>query len=292
MKRTALHITFCTLILVNYLHGQQEGLYTQYMFNGLAINPAYAGSHDALSLTFLGRSQSVGIEGAPNTMTFSAHSPFKNERVALGLQLFRDKFGVTDQKSALVSYAYRLTVHNGKIAFGLQAGINNYRVEYSKLLVNQPGDPNFNGDINTSDPSFGAGVYYTTASFFLGLSMPQMLNATGSIEEITKSNPIIFTGGYIFFINEWLKFKPNILFRVVNNRPVELNLNGSILLDDVVWLGISYRPNNSLSGLLEVQLTDQIRLGYAYDATLNELSAADSGSHEIMLNYVFRFSIS
>jgi len=285
------YVSLMAVFCWSNLLAQQDGLLSQYMFNGLAINPAYAGSHEALSLNFLYRNQAIGVDGAPSTITFAAHTPLKNKKIALGLLFARDQFGVTNQNTITAVYAYRIEINESTLSFGLQAGINSYKVEYSKLLISQPGDPSFQDeDVKETDPSFGAGAYLTGRSYYVGISAPQLLNSTINDSDISRLNSFILTGGYVFPINKWLLFKPNLLMRLTDGRAVELNINGNLLIDEVLWIGASYRPNNALAALLEVQLTDQIRIGYSYDISINEFGEANKGSHEILINYVFRFS--
>ncbi|HCR55279.1 MAG TPA: hypothetical protein DIW27_12735, partial [Cytophagales bacterium] len=263
---------------------QQQASYAQYMFNGLAINPAYAGSHEALSVSFLSRFQNVGLEGAPNTQTFSAHSPLVNQRMAVGLMVIHDKIGVIGQTGINAIYAYRIPMDNDAIlSFGLQGGIGMYNARYSQLETYQP-DLLFAQDVRQTRPNFGAGVFYSTNSWYAGLSVPHMINnvfSRGSdFKTVKQSTPIIVSGGYVFAINPMFKIKPNFLFKVVDNRPVELDLNAHLLFDDVLWVGMSYKFSNAFTLMSEIQVTDQFRFGYAYSVTTGLLRTAELGSHE------------
>lgn len=281
--------TILTLIICTGLFGQSEGTYSQYMFNGLAINPAYAGIHDALNISALSRFQGVNVDGAPTTYTFSAHSSIINQRVGIGLLAVSDRIGISEQNGVYMTYSYRLKFHKATLAFGLQGGINMLRADYSDLLIFQPGDPRFpSQNISESSPNFGAGVFFHTPKFYAGFSMPQILDSNN--EAITQIRPMILTSGAVFDLSPNVQLKPNVLVRMVDGRPVELNYNTNVLFHEVLWVGVSYRPNNTLNGILELQLTDQLRFGYAYDFTINDFSRADSGSHEIMLNYFLRFT--
>ena len=273
-----------------YFHGysQQSSIYSQYMFNGLAINPAYAGHDEALSLTFLGRMQSVGLEGAPNTQTLSGHTQIKKDKIGIGLQLFHETIGVTEQSGIYFSYSYLLKYKQYTISLGLQGGANFYKTDYTKLLVNDPGDPVFQSDIRTTTPNFGSGVFISSDVLYVGISMPQMLTTSNS--EIIQEKPLFIYGGYVFELTTFLKLKPSTLVKFVNGQAVELNINASILLNDLLWIGVSYRPDNAFVLLLELQASEQLTIGYAHDFTLNQLRTVDSGSHELMLNYRFNFS--
>ena len=283
--RSILTISLLLLTWIN-LYGQSEATYSQYMFNGLAINPAYAGSHESLDLTVLSRFQSMGIEGAPVTQTFTGHTAIVDRRIGLGFLLINDKIGVTQQTGFYLSYAYKIRFDRSTLSLGLQAGGTMVDAKYSQLLIRQPGDPVLGDDIQGFKPNFGAGIYYSSEYFYAGISMPQMINA--GEKAITQLQPLIFTSGIVFTLNPVLKLKPNILFRVVDQVPVEFNFNMNLLIHEVVWFGVSYRPSNTAIVLLEVQLTDKLRFGYAYDFGINDLSKANTGSHEFMLNYQLR----
>ena len=283
--RSILTISLLLLTWIN-LYGQSEATYSQYMFNGLAINPAYAGSHESLDLTVLSRFQSMGIEGAPVTQTFTGHTAIVDRRIGLGFLLINDKIGVTQQTGFYLSYAYKIRFDRSTLSLGLQAGGTMVDAKYSQLLIRQPGDPVLGDDIQGFKPNFGAGIYYSSEYFYAGISMPQMINA--GEKAITQLQPLIFTSGIVFTLNPVLKLKPTILFRVVDQVPVEFNFNMNLLIHEVVWFGVSYRPSNTAIVLLEVQLTDKLRFGYAYDFGINDLSKANTGSHEFMLNYQLR----
>lgn len=276
------------LIVYTGAFAQFEAGYTQYMFNGLAINPAYAGSHQSLDVSLISRFQSPAVDGMPNTQTLSMHSGIKNKKIGLGLMVITDKIGVTRQTGFYASFAYKIKFKKSTLSLGLQGGATSIKSDYSQLLIKQPGDPLASGDIKELQPNIGAGLYYHSKYFYAGLSMPQMIDEINN--NISQLKPIILTSGIVFRLNEALMLKPNILLRFVEQKVVEMNYNLNLLVHEILWLGVSYRPTSSISGLMELQLTDQLRLGYAYDATLSDLRRADSGSHEIMLNFQLRFS--
>ncbi len=281
------------LILGPLCHAQQGVMFTQYMFNGLALNPAYAGSHDVISATVIGRQQWLGIDGAPNTQTLSVHSPIKNERIGLGMLLLRDQIGITDQLNATVAYSYRIEMDHGKLAMGLQGGISNYRADYNKLEIG--GDPALSrGVVSAWQPNFGAGVYYYNDRFYAGLSVPQLLERvydayeSSSVEGRGLVRHYFLNTGYVFDLNDDLKLKPNMLVKMVEGAPVQVDLNANLLIMEVLWVGLSWRSFDSVDGLLQLQLTDRLQLGYSYDfATTKEIQSVDGGSHELSLNYRF-----
>ena len=273
---------------------QQQVMFTQYMFNGLAINPAYAGSHESLSLTALAREQWTGIEGAPSTQTFSAHTPLNQGKIGVGLMVLHDQLGVSEQTGVFGSYAYRISFSDNKtLSMGLQAGFSHYDSRYSKV---SPTDPTFaNQDVSEIQPNFGFGLYYSTDRFYAGASVPQLSenifdrNKRGSNLNLVRHYFIM--SGYVVDLNESLMLKPNLLVKMVEGAPVELDLNANLLIKKLIWLGVSWRSFDSVDALLQLQLTRQLQLGYAYDiATTTELNSINAGSHELMLNY--RISLS
>jgi type IX secretion system PorP/SprF family membrane protein len=294
MKR----IVGITLIIFSLLttiaQAQQVASYSQYMFNGLAINPAYAGSHDALSATALSRFQNVGYAGAPNTQTFSMHSPLLNKRIGLGFLAIHDHIGATDQSGAHFMYAYRLPVSaKGTLSFGLQAGMVFYRTNYSTLDIFQPSDPAFT-DVRDARPNFGAGLYYYTKVAYVGISAPHLLNnsyqKSGNFLTVYQNKPIIITGGYVFILNRVLKFKPNALLKFLDSRPVEFDLNANFLLDEVLWVGTSYKSSNAIAFMTQLQVTDQFQFGYSYQAATGPINNVSINTHELMVNYRFVYN--
>lgn len=283
------------------LLAQQQATYSQYMFNGLAINPAYAGSQEALSMTALGRFQNLGLPGAPTTQTFTAHSPLLNQRVGLGLLVIHDQLSVINQTGVHFSYAYRVPIKKdiSTLSFGVQGGMSMYRAEYSQLdLYNNPTngaiDPAFSQDVRESRPNVGAGVYYETRLGYLGLSVPSMLNNVfergQDYETVYQSVPFMLTGGYVFTLNRLLKIKPNFLFKVVDEKPVEFDLNASVLYDEALWLGVSYKSSKQIVWLTQAKINDQLQFGYSYTISAGPIRTAELGSHEIMVNYRFWFN--
>jgi type IX secretion system PorP/SprF family membrane protein len=302
MDTHILRIIWITGVLVamagKVAYSQQQAMFTQYMFNGLAINPAYAGSQESLSLTALARQQWTGLEGSPSTQTLSAHSPIKSEKVALGALFINDKIGIIRQTGFQACYAYRIQMRKGTLSLGLQGGFTNFRSEYSTLFVQDPNDPYFKGnDVNQFLPNFGTGAYYYSERFYVGFSVPQLVSnyykseTANSFSSVVQVRHYFLTGGYVFDINPSLKLKPSLLLKAVEGAPLALDLNANLLLKEVVWLGLSYRSFQSLSALLELQLTDQFRLGYAYDfSTSSPQKGLTYGSHELMLNYRFAYA--
>lgn len=288
-----LFFTVLCFAVVSSAFGQQQATFAQYMFNGLAINPAYAGSHNVLSANFLGRVQSVGLPGAPNTQTFAVHSPIANQRFAVGLMVVNDRIGVIRQTGTSGIYAYRLPLKaGGSLSFGLQMGVSSYRADYTELTLWQY-DQVFATNVRQNRLNIGAGIYLTKPLWYLGLSMPHMMNNIfdrgKDFATVYQSIPVLFTGGYLFSISPMFKVKPNFLFKAVDGRPVEWDLNCNLLFDEVVWVGVSYKFINAVVFLTEMQITDQLRFGYSYTMATGPIKQAELGSHELLLQYSFAF---
>ena len=287
-------LLFCLTTLPERAKAQQQVMFTQYMFNGLALNPAYAGSQGSLSLTALAREQWTGVEGAPSTQTFSAHSPFYQDKIGVGLLVLHDKIGITEQTGVYGSYAYRISFRNNSVlSMGLQAGFSHYNARFSKVSDT---DPAFAGqDVKELQPNFGFGLYYATDRYYVGASVPQLAeNIFDRKDKVSNLNLVrhyFLTAGYVFNLNESLKLKPNLLVKAVEGAPVELDLNANLLIKEVIWVGASWRSFDSVDALLQLQLTDKLQLGYAYDIATNAaLSSINAGSHELMLHYRLGFS--
>ena len=286
-------LSFFLTLIAYCAMAQQQATYSQYMFNGLAINPAYAGRAGALSASMLVRAQSVGVDGAPNTQTFSMHSPLLKSNAAVGLLFVHDQIGIFNQYSFNGIYAYRIKLGSeSSIAMGLQFGMNSYKANYTDLVI-PTADPVFSENVNSLRPNFGAGVFFHNKKLYAGFAVPHLANNVfdrgDDFATIKQDKPILLNAGYVFTLNRFLKLKPNMLFKVVDGRVVEFDLNALVQIDEVIWLGASIKTVNSVSLIADLQLTNQIRLGYAYAITTNSLRAADLGSHEFFLNYVFKY---
>jgi len=277
------------------VNGQQEAMFTQYMFNGLLINPAYAGSHNTLSMSALLRTQWVGLDGAPNTQSFSAHSPVGSSRVSLGLTFLHDKIGIFDQNTILSSYSYRIPLNKTEdlhLYFGLQGGVSHYSMAYSTVSTS---DPVYNtGDMSEWYPVVGTGIYLASKRLYVGASIPQLLTAKNIDYEgplLEQVYHLFVSAGYVFDVTNSLKLKPNILVKAVEGAPVETDLNLNALIKDVLWVGVSWRSMDSFDALFQIQINDRMQFGYSYDfITLTDIRTVSAGSHEFNLNYMLSFN--
>ncbi len=279
--------------------GQQDAMYSQYMFNTLAINPAYAGSRNVLSATALLRSQWVGMDGAPETQTISFDMPLRNEKLGLGVQAFNDHIGITNLSGGFASFAYRIFMEKSTLSFGLQGGASHLKADLRSVdLGNQGGvDMAFLQNINQVFLNFGTGVYFNTDRFYLGISVPHLLNnRINNNSEITSNGQVarqymhlFVASGYVFNLGEDFKIKPSFLFKGIQGAPIQVDLNTSLWIKDVFSVGVQYRTNAAIAAMLEVQINPQIRMGYSYDRSVTKLANFNSGSHEVMLRYEFGF---
>lgn len=286
-------------MLFNFWTGvaQQLPQFTQYMYNTISINPAYAGSRETLSIVGLHRSQWVGLEGGPTTQTLSVHTPLRNEKIGLGLSFIKDELGYENFNYLYGDFSYTINLtEKTKLAFGMKAGFTHYNIDQSLLtdpsIVN---DPYFNDVSNRWSPNIGAGFYLHSNKWYLGLSAPRILNSdynkgeSGSVDYVSLERvSYYFTGGYVFDLSEDVKFKPAALLKATNGAPLSFDLTANFLFSEKLWLGASYRINESaaaLGGIADFQISKQLRIGYAYEYPLSDLRPYTSGTHEVLLMF-------
>jgi len=281
-----------TSLLIFCIHtmAQQDILYTQYMFNGLTINPAYAGNHDALSLSGMTRKQWIGIDGAPSTFLISGHMPFVNNKVGLGVLIFQDKIGISNKLQANMSYSYKIIKDDKRLSFGIQAMVLNYSQQYNQLDNINALDKNFQENYQQTFLNVGAGIFYETKHYYAGFSVPQLIRnyyETNNPASDKQLRQYILTGGYEFYLHPLLKLKPAFLIRYSEELPSNYGLSANFLYNEKIWLGVSYSYRTSMSALLGLMVTDKMNLGFSYDYLTNGLQKASKGSMEIMINYRF-----
>ncbi len=302
--------------------GQQDAMFTKYMFNSLAYNPAYAGAKDHMAISLLHRTQWWGIDGGPNTQTFTIHSPLKNERVGLGFSAVNDAIGPTNTISANVSYAYRIPFGKARLAVGVQGGVLNWRADWSKLSLEEIVDDAFSETTpNYLLPNFGAGLYFSTSKFYLGMGVPHLIEYDLREENINSAQwaksyrHYFFSAGAVVPIKgDNIVFKPSILVKSVGllsntnkdeayqniGAPTEFDVDVSFLFYNTLWVGTSFRSaveaiTNGTSSFDSVDfwasyyLTNGLRIGAAYDYTLTKIQSPAQGSFEVMLGYEFNY---
>jgi len=269
---------------------QQKAMFTQYMFNGLLVNPSYSSMDDAINVTALTRQQWVGFKGAPNTQTISVHSPIKQSRTSAGLIFMRDQIGeVISENGFLGTIAHKVAVgDNTYFSLGLSAGLGKYVGQYSQSGSPTAAlDPVF-ADQNSLRANLGFGLMLFSQKFYAGFSSPFFYYrdlGTAAYSATAYKPHYLLQGGYLTDLGEDIKFKPNLLLKYVNGSPVQIDLNANFLFKETLWIGASLRSMDSVDLLAEIQLTPNVQLGYSYDFTTSRLAAVERGSHEIVLNF-------
>lgn len=284
-----------SILQANVCLAQQKAQFTQYMYDGLVLNPAFAGVNEALSLTFIHRNQWAGVDGAPNTQTLSAHTLFKNKQVGVGLSLSNDVIGVHKNLNVSANYAYHFSLSaNHRLSFGLQTGIHNYRSDYASLLEVSGNDPMlYNDMISRTFFDFGVGAYFRGPKLHIGFSIPELMPQNVEIMDslsikLNEINNFLFTK-YKIFVNENINVEPGLLMKYMHGVPLSFDLNMNLIFREVVTMGISYRKSESFDLLLKCQVTPQLQFGYSYDFPVGQVSNIANASHEIAVQYLFRF---
>jgi type IX secretion system PorP/SprF family membrane protein len=285
-------------------NAQQDPMYTQYMFNTQTINPAYAGTWESFSFMVLARQQWAGLEGAPQTYTFSMQAPLKNERVALGLNLISDVVGLEKRFYMFTDYSYLLPINEGmNLRLGLKGGFTNYSNNLSEYITNVPGsgiiDPSFQGEIDRKFvPNFGIGGFLYGKKYYAGFSIPKILshdfeNNYNNLSVNAELRHYFLIAGLIFDLGQNVKFKPTMLtkatFSSQSGAPVELDLTANFLIKEKFWLGAMFRTGDSFGFIAQWIIDKKLRIGYSYDYTTTKLQNFHNGSHEIMISYEMRF---
>ena len=276
-------------------YSQQDPHFTQYMYNTMSVNPGYTGSTGGLTLTSLARVQWVGLDGAPETQTFSAHSPIGYSGVGVGLNFVNDRLGPANEVfvDGNVSYTVRVS-EVGNFAVGLRLGGTILNVDWGRGKFEENTDPTFAQNINNDFlPTIGAGFYYYTDKSYVGLSVPNFLetkhfsNSNDRFSVAKERLHLFLIGGHVFDINPTLKLKPAFITKVVTGSPLSFDVSVNALFHERFTAGLAYRWEDSISGLLGFQITDRFFMGYAYDLTTSNYQFYNNGTHELMLRFDF-----
>lgn len=296
MKHIITIVTAACIFTFGNVKGQQRPIHSLYMFDPLVINPAYAGNHVQLSATAIYRNQWVNFDGAPKTLTASIHCGFRKTRAGVGILFANDQIGVHSDNSLYFTYSYKIPLSTrkggGSLSMGIQGGFNALKSDYFKT---DPRDGAEIGVISKFNPNFGAGVYYRSEKLYAGFSVPYIIhNATIDID--SEPGLALYTSGKqqrYYYINAGMtidlsaqvKWLPSTLIRVQENAPLSFDINSLVVIHNVVGLGASYRLEDSIIGMFELQINENFHVGYAYDMTMTDIRLYSNGSHEIMINY-------
>ena len=277
---------------------QQMPQFAQYMFNTISINPAYAGSRETLSVVGLHRSQWVGANGGPTTQTLSVHSPLKNDRMGLGFSMINDTPGYENFIYAYVDFSYSIyTSQNTKLSFGLKGGFTHYNLD--DAFLNNPivtSDPFFGNYADKWNPNVGIGFLLHSNKWYVGLSAPRVIKTDYNLTQENSNVDYIalerlsyyFSGGYVFDLNQNVKLKPSLLIKATNGAPISIDLNANFLFNEKFWLGGSYRFNEntaSIGALVDFQISNEFRIGYAYEHYVSDIRPYFGGTHEVLFIY-------
>jgi len=275
------------------LYSQQDPVFNQYMNNLLTVQPAYAGMSGYVNMTAMSRIQWVGFDGAPVTSTFTIQGPFKKYNVGLGLSVITDRFGPVRQTGVYADYSFRVLLNDDQyVSFGIKGGFNRYEALLTDLSVHDPNDPVVAFDINKKYmPNFGLGFMWHADNFFVGASVPKIfrnkINSNSGETVYQEEMNFYAMGGIVFDIADNVKFKPTVLARWSQNTPSVVDFSANALFYDRVWVGATYRLQNSYGLLFQVFVNSRVKLGYAYDLTTFRPSQYNAGTHEFMLSYDF-----
>lgn len=292
MKTLKILILSCLPVLVL---GQQEYQITQYMYNGLVINPAYVGTNENPQLNALFRKQWFGFEGAPMTNFLSYEHPMDDLNMGVGGIISLDQIGVTQQLSINGAYAYHLQLNEkNNLSFGLRAGVINYRTKFQDITVWEEDNVYQNQNINAWVPEFGFGMHWYQERLFVGVSVPKIfeINSGNALQIHTQEGPrlnrhLLVNGGYTFDLSEKVSLKPTFLVKYVNGSPISFDINSTVIFKKIFWMGAGYRLGDCANVHLQYIAGKKLAVGYAYDITLSKMRTYSAGSHELMVSYVF-----
>ena len=268
---------------------QQDAQFTQYMYNTINVNPAYAGSRGALSVFALHRTQWVGLDGAPVTNTVSVNTPLNGKNLGLGVSLINDKIGPTHENTISADLSYTLQVSEAnKLSFGIKATANLFDLDETRLTPSQAGDPSLR-NYNSFSPNIGAGIYWHSDNAYVGFSVPNFIETNrydaNEVRIFKERINYYLIAGYIFNLNNTIKFKPAVMTKMVKGAPLQVDMSGNFMFNDKFVLGVAYRWSAAMSVMAGFQVSDGMYIGYGYDLETTNLENYNSGSHEVFLRY-------
>ena len=288
-----IYITFVSfLMFCSFVEStaQQDPMFTQYMFNTLSINPAYAGHANLIEANLIHRSQWVNFDGAPRTQSFTIHAPLRKENIGLGGTILSDKNGPSSQVGIFLDASYKIIMDKSSLAFGLKGGLNLYKAELTALNPVDGTDPIFQSDIvNEPLMNFGFGLFWSAEKWYLSASLPKLLNNElidenlPTFEMNTERRHFFLGGGFVFDLNNYVKFKPTILAKMVDGAPPSVDVTANFLFYDKFWAGAMYRTGDAVGMIFQYEINKKLRLGYSYDYVISGLSSFSGASHELMI---------
>lgn len=288
--RKIIYILLFLLCVTSF--AQQNAQYTQYMYNTINVNPAYAGTRETFNVFVLHRNQWVGLDGAPVTNTASVNTNIGDSKFGIGVSFINDNIGPTQENEISADISYIIPLNGEyKLSFGIKGSANLYSLDTNKLTIFQQNDPEFQNLNDKLSPNFGTGVYYYSDKFYVGASVPNF-NKTKYYDEneVSINSKVVhyyLISGYVFDFGKSVKFKPSFLTKFTEGAPVQIDVNGNFMFNEKFVVGASYRVNAAVSALLGFQFSKSWFLGYGYDLDTTRLSNYNSGSHEIFLRYEF-----
>jgi type IX secretion system PorP/SprF family membrane protein len=287
MKKKLLVFALMVSGLLSY--GQQDSQFTQYMYNTVNINPAYAGSRGVMSIFALHRAQWVGLNGAPVTNALSINTPLSRSNVGLGISIINDKIAATQENTFSTDLSYTITTSESfKLSFGIKGTANIFNVDASQLNPVDPNDDSLQ-NYNKFTPNVGAGVYFYSDKAYVGFSVPNFIESErysdNEVAILKEKINYYLMAGYVFELNDVIKFKPAMLTKVVQGAPIQMDISGNIMFMNKFSIGVAYRLNAAISALAGFQVTNGLFIGYGYDYETTNLRNFSSGSHEIFLRY-------
>lgn len=289
-------LLYVLVLFSGCIYAQQDAQFTQYMYNTININPAYAGSRGSLNVFALHRTQWVGLDGAPVTSTLSVNTPIKESNLGLGVSIISDKIGPSEETNISVDMAYSInTSDDFKLSFGIKASANLLNIDFNKLTQYDSNDNIFAYNVdNRFSPNIGVGLYYHSDKTYVGISAPNLLEtryfdryaSAGSNSHLANEKIHYYLiAGHVFDLNPNVKFKPSVLTKVVQGAPLQVDVSGNFMINDKFVAGVAYRWSAALSGMVGFQVNNSWFIGYGYDLETTRLTNYNSGSHEIFLRY-------
>ncbi|VXB26058.1 Type IX secretion system membrane protein, PorP/SprF family [Flavobacterium sp. 9R] len=283
-------INFIMILLSFVSYAQQDAQFTQYMYNTININPAYAGSRGAMSIFALHRTQWVGLDGAPTTNAASLNTPLNNSNLGLGVSFVNDEIGPTSENTISADLSYTIpTSETFKLSFGMKATANLFDLNINKLNPLDQGDPQFQNLRNVFTPNIGAGIYFHSDKAYIGFSVPNFIQTNryddNEVAIFKERINYYLMAGYVFDLSDDIRFKPAFLTKLVEGAPLQVDVSANFLFMKKVVIGMSYRWSAAWTGLVGFQVTNGMYIGYGYDLETTNLANYNSGSHEILIRY-------